>query len=374
MKWFARNRRNRPGKRGAIAVLAVIAFSAPITPARAVIFYSTSDPAYNTTAPGGSLTDSGWQFQGLWGGFLGTPIAPKYFITAAHVGGSVGDSLVLNGVPYATTAVFDDSDTDLRIWRICGNFPGFAQLYTNNVEVGKSLVVFGRGAQRGTPVTTTNLFGTNTNGWFWGPADGVVRWGENVVESVVDGDGLLGGAGIGEVLQVAFDPPPNSGLSECHLSVGDSAGAVFIQDGSAWKLAGINFAVDGPYNTSDSGNGFDAAIFDEGGLYEKNAVGTWALIPDTPFAQPGSFYSTRISSRISWINSVLSAPSQPVLQSASSVDGSFIDYLSAGVDDTARTITFPRPSGPEFYRLRSCASVTIKSIQVQGGNLVLTYE
>src|SRR5437867_4375374 len=58
-------------------------------PVHAVIFYADGDPAYNTTAPGGSLTNSGWQFEGIWGGFLGTPIAPKYFITARHVGGSV---------------------------------------------------------------------------------------------------------------------------------------------------------------------------------------------------------------------------------------------------------------------------------------------
>src|SRR6266852_1865597 len=63
----------------------------------AVLFYSTADPAHNTTAPTGVLTNSGWQYQGLWGAYLGTPIAPKYFITAAHVGGSVGDRFRFRG-------------------------------------------------------------------------------------------------------------------------------------------------------------------------------------------------------------------------------------------------------------------------------------
>src|SRR2546423_6641044 len=55
-----------------------------------IIFYSTGDPAHNTTAPVGAITNSGWQYEGLWGAYLGTPIAPKYFITATHIGGAVG--------------------------------------------------------------------------------------------------------------------------------------------------------------------------------------------------------------------------------------------------------------------------------------------
>src|SRR2546425_3474792 len=76
--------------------------------AMAVLFYSTSDPAHNTTAPTGALTNSGWQYQGTWGAFLGTPIAPKYFLTAAHIGGSVGDKFSFRCVDYTTTARFDD--------------------------------------------------------------------------------------------------------------------------------------------------------------------------------------------------------------------------------------------------------------------------
>jgi len=34
-----------------------------------------------------------------------------------------------------------------------------------------------------------------------------------------------------------------------------------------WKLAGINYAVQGPYNRNEFGDGFNAAIFDLRGLY-----------------------------------------------------------------------------------------------------------
>src|SRR6266540_4059129 len=120
--------------------------------ANAILFYSNGDPNYNTTAPGGNLADSGWQFEGIWGGFLGTPIAPKYFITARHVPGNVGDPYFFQGVAYWVTAVHEDPDSDLRICRICGAFPVSAPLYTNTNEVANSLLVIGRGTQRGAPV------------------------------------------------------------------------------------------------------------------------------------------------------------------------------------------------------------------------------
>src|SRR6266516_2228032 len=117
------------GRRVSLAVF--LAFLLSIDSARAIIFYSTGDPTYNTTAPTGPLTNSGWQYEGIWGGFLGTPIAPKYFITAEHVFVPVGQTFVFDGVPYTTTAMYDDPDSDLRIWRICGAFPEYAQIYTN---------------------------------------------------------------------------------------------------------------------------------------------------------------------------------------------------------------------------------------------------
>jgi hypothetical protein len=357
-----------------------------IPSANAVLFYSTGDPNHNTTAPTGSLTNSGWQFEGIWGSFLGTPIAPKYFMSAEHIGGSVGDIFTFNSVQYATTAVYDDPSSDLRIWRVCGTFPTFAQIYTNSNEVNDSktngMIVIGRGTQRGGEVTTstTNIFNqvtVKTNGWFWGPSDGVERWGTNVVAAIVNGDGILGGGSIGEVLQATFDM--TGGSEECHLSVGDSAGGVFIKDGAAWKLAGINYAVDGPYNTSTNGSGFNAAIFDEGGLYVNGTTG-WSQVTDFPPNQPtpGSFYSTRVSAHVAWIDGIINgaAPndSAPVLQSASSVTGTYGDEAGASVDDVANTITIALPAGSRFYRLRACGPLTINSIQVQGGNLVLGYQ
>src|ERR1700683_4985763 len=121
--------------------------------ARAVLFEATGDPSYNTNAPTGSLMNSGWQYEGQWGVYLGTPIAPTFFLAAQHIGGSPGQPFVYNGVTYTTVTNFDDPSTDLRIWQVGETFPSYAPMYTPSNEVGKLCVVIGRGTQRGSLVS-----------------------------------------------------------------------------------------------------------------------------------------------------------------------------------------------------------------------------
>lgn len=279
--------------RGRILFL-LINFQFPLLPLHAVIFYSTGDPSYNTNAPGGALTNSGWQYQGTWSTFSGTVISSNAFITAKHVGGAVGDLFTFRGVHYAATASYESPEADLRIWRVAGQFPAFAPLYTRGNENGKALVVFGRGTQRGPEVRINNRL----KGWQWGLGDAVQRWGKNSVSGI-----LQGPTEIGEVLRAGFNA---GGHNEVTLSAGDSGGAVFIRDGRIWKLAGINYGVDGPYNTTNSGAGFDAAIFNSRGLYVPDGGTGWQPFSGKPIT--GNFYATRISSHVAWINSVLSLP------------------------------------------------------------------
>ena len=97
----------------------------------AVILNGTADPSANTSAPTGTLANSGWQYEGQFGSFLGTVIASNYFITAKHIGGSVGDPFVFSGVTYTTIAVFPDPSSDLQVWKISGTFPTHGPLYAN---------------------------------------------------------------------------------------------------------------------------------------------------------------------------------------------------------------------------------------------------
>src|SRR4051812_907555 len=84
--------------------------------AHAVILYRSA--TRNTSAPTGTNANSGWQWQGNWaGGFTGTPIASQYFITAAHVGGGVGQNIYIAGKNHMTTKVWDDPSTDLMVYK-----------------------------------------------------------------------------------------------------------------------------------------------------------------------------------------------------------------------------------------------------------------
>jgi hypothetical protein len=261
----------------------------------AVIFESTADTNYNTTAPSGALTNSGWQYQGSWGTYLGTPIAPQFFIVANHVGGTTNDVFLFNGLPYHPVAAFKTFDSDLTIWQVRETFPFYAPLYTSSDETNKHLVVFGRGTQRGAPVVVDG----QTNGWFWGAPDGVQRWGENDIASITNL-----GVGVGDMLRVVFDG--TGGSNECHLSDGDSSGGVFIQEDGVWKLAGINHGVDGEFSNDVDGTAFPAALTDLRGLFQQAGPGPadWIFIDDAQ-PVPSAFYSTRISANLDWIYSVI---------------------------------------------------------------------
>ena len=259
----------------------------------AVILYRTGDPAANSTAPGGPLNGSGWQFQGVWGAFLGTPIAPHFFLSAKHVG-QAGAAFTFGGINYTLVKEFGDPNSDLDLWQVVETFPIFAPLYTKSDEAGRLTLVIGRGTQRGSDVLVNGTF----SGWGWGPGDGVQRWGENLISTIVtpspDNDFLYG----------TFDAVGL--IEEATLSAGDSGGAAFIKDGSLWKLAGIHYAVDGPYYLDALGNGgFNAALFDSRGLYisDEGSPPHYTLITGGA-PVPAGFYPTRISSKLGWIYSV----------------------------------------------------------------------
>ena len=276
-----------------VALVLLIACSS----ARAIIFYSTGDPTYNSTAPTGDLANSGWQYEGNWLGLIGTPIAPSFFITAHHIGGGVGDTLYFDNQSFVTITVFDDPTSDLQIFQVNGTFPIFAPLYAKQDEVGQLVVDIGHGTQRGNEIDLNG----NLQGWGWGPSDGVQRWGENIVSSIYN-NGVED-----DLLRATFDQ--NGITNECTLSSGDSGGGAFINDAGAWKLAGVNYGVDGAFYTDSSGDGpFDAALIEMGGFWQQNDN------PPPAFVQisgPSAFYPTRISTKIAWIYSVIDPTGDP---------------------------------------------------------------
>lgn len=253
----------------------------------------------------GIYADSGWAYQGMYGDFLGTMIAPQYFITAAHIGVSANPNFT--GVESAAVYTIDASansgvgywnigSTDLRIYKINETFSVYAPLYTGGMETGMDLVVFGRGGPRGAGVE----LGGELQGWYHTGADGVVRWGANTVEGFTTYSG-------NEYLRADFSAV--AGQNEATLSVGDSGGAVFVNDGGVWKLAGINFGVDGLFDTNNmtgDGTEFQAALFDREGFFQGSDGAGW--VGPFPDGSPSSFYAARISTNALEIQNIVGVP------------------------------------------------------------------
>ncbi len=162
-------------------------------------------------------------------------------------------------------------------------------------------MAMGRGTQRGSAIFVDGIL----HGWNWGASDGVQRWGENVVSDIVS-------LGVdNDTLYATFDA--DASPNESHLSVGDSGGALFLDDGGVWKLAGIHYDVDGPFYIDAAGNGeFIAALFDTRGFYvsDNQMPPTYTLIAG-PNPVPTGFYSTRVSSKLDWIYSVTDPSGDP---------------------------------------------------------------
>lgn len=310
-------------------------------PAHAIILFGTDDPVRNTTAPTGSQTNSGWQWVGQVGSALGTVIGPRHFISAAHLQLGGGSAIVLRGVRYVSVAKTNLAGTDLDVFTIQGRFPDYAPLCTSRRELGRPVVMIGRGGRRGAAY--------GTHGWFIGDYDGVQRWGTNTVEGTV----AAGSSNAGELLYMGFNS--NAGADEGMFSAGDSGGPTFLLDrDNAWKLVGVNYAVDGPFAESLSDTPLMAAVYDARGLY-LGYSGQQQLVPNGPAAVAARSFVSRISSHVAWLNSVL-ATAQPedavVLQWASTPDGTYVEEATYAVDPLGRTIEVPRSADRRFYRAR----------------------
>ncbi len=279
--------------------------------AGAVIYYDQETPSYNTTAPSGPLANSGWQYEGYFGSYLGTMISPNLFITAAHIGvasSTFSYDMTFSGtstVTYNIDSSFNSGvgyynipGTDLNIFQVSGGiFSTYAPLYTGS-STTLAFADIGRGTQQGAAVTSAG--GAITNGWLWGIGDGVARWGQNTFTGSVNGSSL----GLsGTLFSASFSTSNNITLSD-----GDSGGAAFVDVGGVWQLAGINYAVQsGPYSASPTGsNPFTAALYNMTGFYQQTNNGTWI-----PVSGASSFYLSDISANAVAIQSVIATNPVP---------------------------------------------------------------
>jgi hypothetical protein len=283
----------------------------------AITALSSLAPAVITIGPRSILSSADYlagargQYIGRWGAYIGTPIGPRHFITASHVGdgGGGGTLYYNNGTPTQTAyqATWVGSQDDLAVWQLTPSSPSFtlwAPLYTASDEVGKGLTVIGRGTDKGAEVRLPAGSG-QLRGWQWGASDGQVTGGTNTITSIYTIDGQPGLDG--DYLYFEFDQ--NAGPTECIYSVGDSSGAVFIVDPAdgLMKVAGVNSLVDGNFSYSQTGTYFPAAIWDARGFWVGSSGSDGQYINPAlyPNPVPAGSYATRVSSRMDFIRAVV---------------------------------------------------------------------
>jgi hypothetical protein len=227
-------------------------------PARAVLIDSGNGTG-NTTAP---VDDPGWNNAGSRGGLNAVYLGYGWVVTADHVGiGSVAlGNTVYPAVPgsYVPISHAPPVNADLGVFRI-DPYPyalPVLEIPTGAVPVGAAAVLIGWGQQRGAGTEWQGL-----GGWLWAGGS-VKRWGSNEIGARL-GPGppvnrtdlpLAGRTTRALVVDFSEGAPGD----EATVTVGDSGGAFFVRDGSAWKLGGVTFALgtfeNQPLDTSLYGN------------------------------------------------------------------------------------------------------------------------
>lgn len=271
----------------------ILAFVNPL-PVAAVIHYSqsSSDPII-TSAPTGSYSNSGWQWQGDWGSGNGTVVSPTQILTVAHYSAA---TFSYNGNTYNQVSAVTNGDMKLVTLDTStyGDFTSWAPIYSGSAEVGKEFIVFGQGKDRGAAVTLSS----ESKGWRYGTA-GTRRWGTNIFDATLNAGSLL-----------AADFDATGGTTyEAHLATWDSGGGAFMDVGGQWTLVGVNYSVDAYFNTTPSDTGrFMAALYDMGGYDLGSDKDGWTFITNTATDIPSRMYMHRVADYHTWLDTHIVIP------------------------------------------------------------------
>ena len=345
----------------------------------AVLFLETDNPEHNTTPPTDEAEARAWHLQGIWRTCQGTPVAPRWFLSAKHIGGAIGDAFTVHGKTHYAIARILDDESDLVLWGVTDSFQEHASLYAEGDETGQRMLVFGRGAIRGKPVYLETGEQPELKGWERGSGQAVMRWGENIVTQIAD-DPILIQKGLGQLIGAEFNRnglPNEAGLSPC-----DSGGGMFLWQENQWKLAAISYAAGGQYNTDREGDGFNAMLFDGGGFFiytneDCEAEGSWEFVEDNEVDQPSSIWGTRIQYRSSWIEESIGAMPEPetsiILESTQDPTGPFEVESHWNLHQDPLALEIQVPTEDTFYRIKATDRVNLQTPILSNGKLLLPF-
>jgi len=197
--------------------------------ASAALLGAAAAPSHAVVVEGTNivLPPPGGGWVGHWFGSSAVPVSSHWFITARHVGGSTGHSLVLRGVQYPAVEIRQHPTLDIQLVRVATPLPGWHQIAPLQTP-GTPVYLGGCGA------TTLNPLPGGL-GWDWG-GQHFEAWGRNTIESA------------GAMLRIRFDSPSSQGAvpQEAAFAINDSGAGLFVVgNGGQLLLAGTAVSVSG---------------------------------------------------------------------------------------------------------------------------------
>jgi hypothetical protein len=241
--------------RWTLALVPCVLLGFASVPATAVLVAS-GDGTQNTTAP---ADDPGWSNLGkrASSGLSAIYLGNRWVVTASHVGAG---TVTFNGVPYdpiaGTTIGFETAPSqiaDLIVFKLSTD-PGLPalEIASTTPPVGTSVVMMGNGRNRGAATQWSGI-----DGWLWG-ASSAKRWGTNRVAAVPVTVTIGPNTSRAFWTDFTLTPPAQTTAHEAQAALGDSGGALFVDEGTSWALGGLLFAIGTfngqPSNTALQGN------------------------------------------------------------------------------------------------------------------------
>jgi hypothetical protein len=289
----------------------------------AVVTYGTGNNFDFSAAPQSTVIN----YEGAFGAYTGTTIAPNYLLTATHTNPGTSATFAFGGGTAANTNYNVQevaSIDDVSVWTIAASspaatFPTYAPLYSGSSEVGGSVIDIGRGVTRGAAVT---------GGWAWGNYlnnNNPFSWGTNTIASVDPAAAVGASQAYGDdYLQFNFSNNP-ANPNEAIDTVGDSGGGLFINNNGVYQLAGLNSLVGEAQD--QNGNNLSLSLYDSYGYYQSDVYGD---ITQINTHAPLASYVSRLSSKTSFINSVTGVTT-PVQDAAAPIvsNGAIRFFLSS---------------------------------------------